>query len=373
VRVRAGDANPKLGFGFIIAQRGQRVFIVTAKHVVSVGDNPDSPPAIIKVSFYSDQGESFAADLLERDPNHDLALIRTTAPQGFGWEKKCLAHSQEQKRGTRVWFVGRDDRWYVPAQNGFISSQGLNPDQGLDADMPGLRPGSSGGPLVTDTGIIGIVRANNADDTRVLSIDAIKAAVQDWGYPWDLDYAPPASLAGGTTTEGSDSGGHQLPEPCRISVTSRPSGASVSLDGTASGETPTDVELTPGTTHELTVEKEKYAPLTKRVNCNSGHVDATLQKTVGDINIRYTGDYGACSLLLKISIGDKRFTPTSNLYQVRGVQLGDQDYMVEGRISCPTAGTCAASGSGSINVQDGATYDVSWANTAYARCSVGLQ
>ena len=85
-----------------------------------------------------------------------------------------------------MWFIGRDEEWYVPAANGLISSPNPNADGWLDADMPNLRPGSSGGPLVTNTGIIGMVKAKSIDDTRVLSIECIKNAVRDWGYQWEL-------------------------------------------------------------------------------------------------------------------------------------------------------------------------------------------
>jgi hypothetical protein len=54
----------------------------------------------------------------------------------------------------------------------------------LEAEMPGL--GSSGGPLVAAGGIVGMVKAGSADDTRVLDIEYIRHAVQDWGYPWVL-------------------------------------------------------------------------------------------------------------------------------------------------------------------------------------------
>src|SRR5208282_3535341 len=70
--------------------------------------------------------------------------------------------------------------------NGFISSPTQSIDGWLEADLDHLRPGSSGAPLVTNTGVIGMLKAQSADDSRALSIAYIKSKVQEWGYPWDL-------------------------------------------------------------------------------------------------------------------------------------------------------------------------------------------
>lgn len=172
------------GFGFIASERDGKLYIVTADHVVA--GTPDSPSPSISVVFFTDQGKSYKANVIKRKKDHDLALLEVEAPPGLRWDKQCLAPAEEEKRGTPVWFVGRDGAWYVPVLNGAISSEKPNADLWLLADMPGLRPGSSGGPLVTETGILGMVKASSADDTRVLSVEYIKNAVQDWGYAWDL-------------------------------------------------------------------------------------------------------------------------------------------------------------------------------------------
>lgn len=189
VKVSAGDSEG--GFGFIIAQQGQRIFLVTAYHVVGETDTPGSPTGSIKITFFADQVENFDAKLLEYDNSRDLALLVATVPQNFNWEKQCLASPQELKRGTPVWVVGRNGDWYVPGRNGVISSDQPDPDSFLTADMPGPWPGSSGGPLVTSTGIVGMVTAQGAEEARVLSIDSIRTIVERRGYPWGLSSNPP--------------------------------------------------------------------------------------------------------------------------------------------------------------------------------------
>ena len=184
VRISVGGNNPENGFGFVIGEREHTVFIVTADHVVAAAPGEATPP--VNATFFDDQGRNYAAEVLKQNKDHDLALLAVSLPSGFKWKSACLAPAEESRRGTPVWFIGRDVEWYVPAAAGVISSQGASPDAWLDADITNLRPGSSGAPLVTKTGIVGMVRGQSADDTRVLSSEYIKATVQSWGYPWGL-------------------------------------------------------------------------------------------------------------------------------------------------------------------------------------------
>jgi hypothetical protein len=81
---------------------------------------------------------------------------------------------------------------------------------------------------------------------------------------------------------------------------------------------------------------------------------------------------GACAVALDITIGDKHFHPLSNPARLRGVSFGDQDYDVSGRIQCPGGAWCYAYGSGSINVEEGSTYSITWVNNLPGKCEVTL-
>ena len=192
--VRVVSSTMEVGFGLIVAENDHHLYVAAMRHEVLNAD-PSSPSPVIKVVFFSDQGASVEAEILNSDRTHDLALLRTRTPDGFSWEKSCLAPSDDNKRSTPVWYVGRDEKWYVPVLPGAISSDTPSANQFLDADIPNLRPGSSGAPLVTSNGIVGMVKAQSADDTRVLSIDFVRDQVKGWGYPWDLTVAPAASIS----------------------------------------------------------------------------------------------------------------------------------------------------------------------------------
>ncbi len=76
-----------------------------------------------------------------------------------------------------------------------------------------------------------------------------------------------------------------------LSVTTRPSGATVSVDDRYRGKTPIDVELAPGAKHAVIVTKPGYAPVSRKISMESGrrrmmHLD--LQARTGIVQISST-------------------------------------------------------------------------------------
>ena len=101
-------------------------------------------------------------------------------------------------------------------------------------------------------------------------------------------------------------------------------------------------------------------------------VSKALKAQTTQITIAYTGDMFGCNLQLSINIGGVQFVPLSNSYLVANIPVGLQNYTISGNIACALAGSCAAGGTGQINVVPGGTYLVQWANTSYAQCTVQL-
>jgi len=193
VLIFAGTAAAsRTGFGFIVGQRQEMLYLVTAWHVV-YGDrnDPDKSPKI-KVAFFSDQGEKHDAEILgKNDHVHDLAVLRVHAPPDFHWTRQCLAGPDEEKYGTAVRFVGRNTEWFVPPLPGAIASEVPSTESKLEVDGLHLQPGSSGGPLVAGTGIVGMIQNDAPDNGLALTIGFIRDALRGWDYPWDLENSPP--------------------------------------------------------------------------------------------------------------------------------------------------------------------------------------
>src|SRR5262249_23234862 len=147
------------GFGFIIANRDGVVYIATADHVVR-GDGPDAIDQTPKVAFFSDQGAEYPAELLgtRLAPGEgDVAILRLKAPAGLRWRPEALAPDRV-RRGASVWFVGLQRDWHVPIQPGSINR--IEPNGVIVAEGLNVRVGTSGAPLISETGIIGMVIAD---------------------------------------------------------------------------------------------------------------------------------------------------------------------------------------------------------------------
>jgi hypothetical protein len=90
------------------------------------------------------------------------------------------------------------------------------------------------------------------------------------------------------------------------------------------------------------------------------------------VTIVYQGDQYGCSLPITITIGDRTFQPTSNAHMAYDIPLGNQQYRMQGNITCTAIGGCSAYGDGFLNIRENTTFAIRWQNTAYAQCSIGL-
>ncbi len=192
------------GFGFVAGANAGSLYIVTAYHVVSdsQGKKQESPIQV-KVEFFGLRdgihvggGELYEAKRMEAyDESHDLAVLTVPAPPGFRWNSRCrcMGRPQEQQRRAELYFIGKSKKpessnWYVAPTPGHVTSKAPR-DSEIDIDGLWAAPGSSGGPVIGATGIAGMILSSTPDHTKALSIDFIKAAFLEWGYPWTLDYA----------------------------------------------------------------------------------------------------------------------------------------------------------------------------------------
>ena len=387
--------NAENGFGFIVGQRGGQVYIVTAQHVIVPNDEPGvTAPSRVKVTFYSDQGKTYDAEVLgTHDTAHDLAVLRLPVPNGLAWIKEALASQEMQKRGVHVWFVGRTSNWFVPVDPGVINSEHPTADWRLEIERLPVRPGSSGGPLVSSNGIVAMVQKGNEDDAFALTIDFIRTSMQDWNYPWDLVPVtgatslgpPPATQPPATKTNAKQPAPKQPPaeSSCNFFVRSTPSAAIILLDGQFQGITPSSVQLTAGKSYQLGLTYVGFNNYSSTVDCSSPGVNATLSAVSSpaapaatgsnSITLRYTGDLAGCNLVLNVTIGNRTFNPSGSLFPVQNVPLGNQRYSIQGTIGCSLLGQCRATGAGQLNFVNGLTYDVVWRNTGVGQCTVGLQ
>jgi hypothetical protein len=183
IEARFAEETPELGFGFIVGEREGRLYAVTAYHVVAdPHDAPGRPPVKVKVELFTHREEMIEArSLALHDGPHDLAVITFPAPDGFQWNRKCLG-TEQQRAMTDVTFVGRNQQWYVPTSTVKISSEQPE-DERFAIDDLAVRPGSSGGPLIASSGIVGMILRDSSEGAQALTIGMIRTDFNKWGFP----------------------------------------------------------------------------------------------------------------------------------------------------------------------------------------------
>ena len=139
--------QPSLGSGFIIDQQG---YVVTNNHVIEDAEQ-------IKVKLDDDQ--EFEAEVVGRDPNTDLALLRIKS--GGNLPVLKLGDSDKLKIGQWVVAIGSPFGLERTVTAGIVSAKGRVIGSGPYDDFiqtdASINPGNSGGPLIDMNGeVVGI-------------------------------------------------------------------------------------------------------------------------------------------------------------------------------------------------------------------------
>jgi serine protease Do len=139
--------QPSLGSGFIIDKEG---FVVTNNHVIEDADQ-------IKVKLKDER--EFDAEIVGRDPNTDIALLKISSGQDLPTAK--LGDSNELKVGEWVVAIGSPFGLEHTVTAGIVSAKGRVIGSGPYDDFiqtdASINPGNSGGPLLNLKGeVVGI-------------------------------------------------------------------------------------------------------------------------------------------------------------------------------------------------------------------------
>jgi serine protease Do len=170
---RAPQPMQGLGTGFIIREDG---LIVTNAHVVAQAD-------IIKVQLDSRSTTFYEAEVVGRDTQTDIALIKIDAKKPLPFAK--LGTSREVEVGEWVAAFGNPYGHAHTMTKGIVSAIGreiaeLNRFPFLQTDAS-INPGNSGGPLVNTRGLV--IGVNTAVDARAqgigfaIPIDEVKQVI----------------------------------------------------------------------------------------------------------------------------------------------------------------------------------------------------
>jgi len=197
------------GFGIVVSdfrdvygldRSSASVLIITANHIVrdSYGKNITKN---IKVRYYSDKFNLYDAALPDMyDKTYDLAFIAADKPENFETVRLVLGNENNLKFGNPVWFIGRSGRWFLPRTPGEIKS--VNNGNSILINNLDILPGTSGAPLISSTGIIGMIISDESRSvSKAISIFKIRQVVRmtevqhrvyNGKLPWHLYYSDAA-------------------------------------------------------------------------------------------------------------------------------------------------------------------------------------
>ncbi len=169
------DGYKEYGFGIITGERDKLLFIATAAHVVEEAQEK------IEIKFFDDY-RAYPAKLLRQntDSDIDIAVLEVEKPGNFRWEPDCLGIAS---KGDAVAFIGRDRSWYIPPASsnalGYIYEIRNNL---IEVDINSVKVGTSGAPLINQTGIIGMIIKDEGSQAFAVRIDQIQNELRDISY-----------------------------------------------------------------------------------------------------------------------------------------------------------------------------------------------
>ena len=183
------ESGQKSGFGFVVGEKKDLLYIVTANHVVR-SEHSDNATPQIHLRFYEDAGgQPSEAELLQVTHRRlDLALLRAPVPGWFKVDWRNIYHCTQFARGEKAWFIGREQDWFVPTDNEAGSIHGNEPDIDghIKFGITTVKPGTSGSPLITRRGIIGMITQDSVSDSRAVAVQFIRKFVEENRLPWNL-------------------------------------------------------------------------------------------------------------------------------------------------------------------------------------------
>ena len=185
----------EFGSGIVFGRDKNRLFIMTAKHVVRRG----AETAVVHVKFKSAPDKSLVATLLGYDEPMDLAVLsvefsvkENVDPCVLNFAR--LGKIQALGRGAAVWLIGNPSRteWVLSLKPDLVAQ---NAGREILFQSTFIKRGHSGGALLNENGhIVGMTTADEPPFGRALSIEVALEKAKQWASPVYLQRALPDGI-----------------------------------------------------------------------------------------------------------------------------------------------------------------------------------
>lgn len=171
IRANFAEGENEKGFGFIVGEQNNLLYVVTAAHVVR-GVDKDKNAQAIRLKFYTDL-RWFEASFVYHWDKEDLALLELTKPASVtNWRRDCA--DLQPRTYQKVRFIGQhgnEPNWVDPGLDGNIYQDN---DPELNFAIGTIRPGTSGAPLITAKGIVGMITKDDIGSSTALKLTQIQ-------------------------------------------------------------------------------------------------------------------------------------------------------------------------------------------------------
>jgi|HubBroStandDraft_1064217.scaffolds.fasta_scaffold00213_28 sulfatase modifying factor 1 len=180
-----GGAEPDQGVGIVLGERGGKLYIATAAHVVwGRSGNIAALSAAPSVEFFEDQGHRYPAERLDNQLSaQDLAVLVVTKPAGITLVAEPPVDPGQIQPPAPITDIRALANWDIQASPAFYKGIDL-PTNLLLTEALNTPPGTSGAPVLTSDGLLGMVlRSGFGESSSLLRIGSIADAFRTWNYP----------------------------------------------------------------------------------------------------------------------------------------------------------------------------------------------
>jgi len=184
----SSDGEVEYAHGFVVGMAHDQLLIATARHAIMCEEPGCESEVLVKLMGHAGW---LVAEQENADASLDLALISVDRPEDYWFWTDCV-DPFEASPETPVWPFGMDRDWGLPLEStpSYVKSIDAARTR-IEIVQASVGPGASGAPVVSERGIIGMVRSATADDASALPIDVIQRSVDEWGWEWGLTYSSP--------------------------------------------------------------------------------------------------------------------------------------------------------------------------------------
>jgi formylglycine-generating enzyme required for sulfatase activity len=180
IRATFADGGEEKGFGFITGEEGGKLYLATAAHVVR-GENLDKTAKTIKVKLFNDL-RWFDATYVYHWDEDDLAVLELTKPSVARWKTDFADFTPVKFKAVRfIGLNGNEPSWVFPGSGEIYELT----DTKIQFAIGTIRPGTSGAPLLSEKGILGLITKDDSGNSEAIKISRIKERFSNGGqYPY---------------------------------------------------------------------------------------------------------------------------------------------------------------------------------------------